>query len=176
MCGLCRDFYRPIGWHNNDALVDMETATGQYEEALLWCQREYSLRLGVSELLDEFRWVLFHNNAPYHSKRNLRLMCDTMHGKLSREQHEQLYERHAAQATTISAQNATTYTCPLYASLISVAAVVGAELVGGGCSASRMAQAVRLACTASTCTSCPSTLSVCWSSLQAGQPSQWRRH
>ena len=87
MCGLCRDFYRPIGWHNNDALIDMETATGQYEEALLWCQREYSLRLGESELLDEFRWVLFHNNAPYHSKRNLRLMCDAMHGKLSREQH-----------------------------------------------------------------------------------------
>ena len=77
----------------------------------------------------EFRWVLFHNNAPYHSKRNLRLMCDTIHGKLSREQHEQLYEWHVAQGTAISAQNATTYTCPLYASLISLLVGAGGELV-----------------------------------------------
>lgn len=32
------DFYRPIGWHTNDAIVDIDIATAQYEEAMLWCQ------------------------------------------------------------------------------------------------------------------------------------------
>lgn len=124
------DFYRPIGWHNNDALMDMVTATAQYEEVLLWCQQQYSAKLGINDLLQEFHHVLFHNNAPYHAKRNLRLMCDSMYGKLSREQHEELYLRHVAQGVGISAQNATTYTCPLYASLISLVATVRVELIG----------------------------------------------
>ena len=32
---VCRDFYRPIGWHNNATLINMAIATAQYEEALL---------------------------------------------------------------------------------------------------------------------------------------------
>ena len=141
----CWDFYRPVGWHNNDALVDMDMATAQYEEALLWCQQEYTEVLGTCDLLHTFGHVLFHCNAPYHSKRNLRLMCDVMYGQLSREQHEDLYVRHVASGVAISAQNATTYTCPLYACLISLAAtkhevLVGSKVLcfsyGSGCAAS----------------------------------------
>ena len=36
------DFYRPVGWPSNDALVDMTVATHQYEEAMLWCQDRLS--------------------------------------------------------------------------------------------------------------------------------------
>ena len=123
----------------------MAIATTQYEEALLWCQEQYSAKSGTADLLQEFSHVLFHNNAPYHSKRNLRLMCESMYGKLTREQHEELYELHVAQGVGISAQNATTYTCPLYASLLSLVATVEEELVskrllcfsyGSGCAAS----------------------------------------
>ena len=127
---VCRDFYRPIGWHNNDALIDLQVATAQYEEALLWCQEQYSATSGTADLLQEFSHVLFHNNAPYHSKRNLRLMCESMYGKLTREQHEELYERYVAQGVGISEQNATTYTCPVYASLLSFIVVLGEELIG----------------------------------------------
>ena len=77
-CPVCRDFYRPIGWHNNDALVDMAIATTQYEEALLWCHEQYSAMSGTADLLHECSHVLFHNNAPYHRKRNLRLTCESM--------------------------------------------------------------------------------------------------
>ena len=31
------DFYRPVGWHTNDAFIDVNMATGQYEEAMMWC-------------------------------------------------------------------------------------------------------------------------------------------
>ena len=31
------DFYRPVGWYTNDAFVDVNIATGQYEEAIMWC-------------------------------------------------------------------------------------------------------------------------------------------
>ena len=142
---VCRDFYRPIGWHNNDALVDMTIATTQYEEALLWCQEQYSAKPGTTDLLQQFSHVLFHNNAPYHSKRNLRLMCESVYGELTRDQHDELYEAHAAQGAGISAQNATTYTCPIYASLLSLVATREAALVskrllcfsyGSGCAAS----------------------------------------
>ena len=102
------DFYRPIGWHSNDVIVDMNVATSQYEEALLWCCNSYAAKLGISDLLQEFDHVLFHNNAPYHSRRNLQLMCDSMYGKLSREHHQELYLKHVAPAVGISAQNATT--------------------------------------------------------------------
>ena len=103
------------------------------------------MTLGTTDLLLEFSHVLFHNNAPYHSKRNLRLVCESMYGKLTRKQHEQLYEQHVAQGVAISAQNATTYTCPLYTSLLSLVATLGEELVakrvlcfsyGSGCAAS----------------------------------------
>ena len=33
------DYYRPIGWHTNDAIMDMTIATNQYEEAMFWCQK-----------------------------------------------------------------------------------------------------------------------------------------
>ena len=32
------DFYRPVGWHTNDAIVALDVATSQYEEAMMWCQ------------------------------------------------------------------------------------------------------------------------------------------
>ena len=145
MLPVCRDFYRPIGWHSNDALVDMDIATTQYEEALLWCQEHYNAKFGTADLFQEFSHVLFHNNGPYHSKRNLRLMCESMYGKVTREQHDELYELHVAPGVGISAQNATTYTCPLYASLLSLVATQEKELVskrllcfsyGSGCAAS----------------------------------------
>ena len=126
----------------------MGVATVQYEEALFWCQRQFTAKTGISDLLQEFQHVLFHNNAPYHSKRNLRLMCEIMYSKLSREQHEELYERHTAQAVGISEQNAATYTCPLYASLISLITVLQERLIGrrllcfsygSGCAASMYA-------------------------------------
>ena len=31
------DFYRPVGWRTNDAIMDINIATGQYEEAMMWC-------------------------------------------------------------------------------------------------------------------------------------------
>ena len=31
------DFYRPVGWPTNDAVMDVNIATGQYEEAMMWC-------------------------------------------------------------------------------------------------------------------------------------------
>ena len=51
------DFYRPIGWHNNDALADMNEATGQYEEALNSCQEQFSDMIGASDLLSVYEFV-----------------------------------------------------------------------------------------------------------------------
>ena len=31
------DFYRPVGWPTNDPVMDVAVATGQYEEAMMWC-------------------------------------------------------------------------------------------------------------------------------------------
>ena len=140
------DFYRPIGWHNNDAIMDLDTATSQYEEALQWCQDQFSEALGTSDLLSEFQFVAFHNNAPYHSKRNLRFMAARMYGDgLSKDDQEQLYRKHVEAGTAISAENATTYTCTLYASILSLVVMVGEALpgnrvlcfsYGSGCAAS----------------------------------------
>ena len=89
--------------------------------------------------------MAYHNNAPYHSKRNLRLMCEKTYGKLAKAQHETAFQKFAEQGTKIGAQNATTYTCPLYASLLSFACASGHDLVdrhvlcmayGSGCAAS----------------------------------------
>ena len=79
-------------------------------------------------------------------------MCENMYGKLSREQHEQLYKQHVAEGLAISAQNATTYTCPVYASLLSIVATLGQKLVGkrllcfsygSGCAASMFSISVQ---------------------------------
>ena len=59
------DFYRPIGWKTNDALVDMDTATEQYEEALRSCQSRFSSQIGTNDLFSIYDYAAFHCNAPY---------------------------------------------------------------------------------------------------------------
>ena len=55
------------------------------------------------------------------AKRIFRLMCDAVAGhNLTRQEHDNLYTRHVQPGTLISAENATTYTCPLYACLLSL--------------------------------------------------------
>ena len=51
------DFYRPIGWHNNDALIDWDEATDQYEEALRSCQAQFSAMVGSADLMSMFDYV-----------------------------------------------------------------------------------------------------------------------
>ena len=72
-------------------------------------------------------------------------MCEVMCGKLSKAQHENLFQKHVEAGIAISAQNATTYTCPVYASLLSFALTIGSGLAnqrilcmayGSGCAAS----------------------------------------
>ena len=72
-------------------------------------------------------------------------MCEEMYGKLTKAQHQGFFERHVGAGVKISAQNATTYTCPLYASLLSFALSLCDDLVdsrilcmayGSGCAAS----------------------------------------
>ena len=139
------DFYRPVGWASNDAIADMTVASGQYEEAMLWCQDRLSRASASPDLFVRFDRVAYHNNAPYHSKRNLRLMREKTYGKLAKAQHEAAFQKFAEHGTKIAAENATTYTCPLYASLLSFACVSGPGLVdrhilcmayGSGCAAS----------------------------------------
>lgn len=62
------DFYRPVGWHTNDAIMDVNIATGQYEEAMMWCQRQYGDSVRERNLLSRYNFLVYHNNAPYHSK------------------------------------------------------------------------------------------------------------
>lgn len=125
--------------------MDIIIATGQYEEAMMWCQSQFSAIKGSTDLLLMSNLVVYHNNAPYHSKRNLRLMCEAMYGKLTKAQHEGLFQDHVEAGIAISAQNATTYTCPLYASLLSLALTSRDSLAsqhilcmsyGSGCAAS----------------------------------------
>ncbi|KAK7248689.1 Zinc-binding dehydrogenase [Aureococcus anophagefferens] len=109
------DFYRPVGWRTNDAIFHVAAATAQYDEALLWCAR--SLRLG-----DAPERFAFHNNAPYHAKRNLRVLRDDVAGRtLPRADHDAAFLERAAAGLGVAAENGTTYTCPLYASLLSFA-------------------------------------------------------
>ena len=110
------DFYRPIGWHNNDALVDMSTATVQFEEALTSCQERFSAEHGTQDLMAaHYDFAAFHCNAPYHAKRSFRIMSDAMHGrKLARNEHDELYKLHVEAGTAISAQNVS----PLHLDLI----------------------------------------------------------
>ena len=72
-------------------------------------------------------------------------MCEEMYGKLTKAQHQCLFEGHVEAGVKISAHNATTYTCPVYASLLSFALSLGDDLVdsrilclayGSGCAAS----------------------------------------
>ena len=126
------DFYRPIGWHNNDAIIDLDIATEQYEEALAACQENFSSQVGTADILSLYNYFAFHCNAPYHAKRSFRLICNTIYGEeLSKKLHNDLYERHVQAGTSISAQNATTHTCPLYACLLSlVLSVQKEDLIG----------------------------------------------
>ena len=124
------DFYRPVGWHNNDALIDIDIATAQYEEAMLSCQQQFCEQSGSTNLLEEFDYLVYHCNAPYHAKRNLRLLCENTYGKLSREEHEGLYLQYVEPGTAISSQNGSTYTCPLYSCLLSLVVTKHEALVG----------------------------------------------
>ena len=74
-------------------------------------------------------------------------MCEATAGQnLTRQEHDDLYTRHVQPGTLISAENATTYTCPLYACLLSlVLALDATDLAnkrilafsyGSGCAAS----------------------------------------
>jgi hydroxymethylglutaryl-CoA synthase len=147
------DFYRPIGWHNNDALIDIDVATAQYEDALTWCQDQFTQAIGTRDLMSVFDFAAFHCNAPYHAKRNLRVMSEAMLGRsLTKKELNELYERHVKAGTGISAQNATTYTCPLYACILSFLVELDAGLVGkrilcfsygSGCAASTYGLRVR---------------------------------
>ena len=100
------DFYRPIGWHNNEPIYNVDMATAQYDEALIWCQNEFTRKIGNQDLLSVYSFVAFHCNAPYHAKRSLRLLCNAIHGReLSRDEHDALYKRYVEAGTSISAQN-----------------------------------------------------------------------
>ena len=124
------DFYRPIGWADNAPQYKGGEADAQYDEALLWCHKEYRRSQGLDGILDQFQHVLFHCNAPYHSKRNLRLITEAERGKTSREDHNDLYTKLVEPGTQISALNGTTYTCPLYACILSLLATKGQAAVG----------------------------------------------
>ena len=74
-------------------------------------------------------------------------MCDKVAGhNLTRQEHDDLYTRHVQPGTLISAENATTYTCPLYACLLSLVLALDFEELtnkrilafsyGSGCAAS----------------------------------------
>jgi len=69
-------------------------------------------------------------------------MCEKMYGTIPKTKHEALFKEHCDPGTLISAQNATTYTCPLYASLLSLALADMADFrvlcmsYGSGCAAS----------------------------------------
>jgi len=72
-------------------------------------------------------------------------MCEVMYGKLTKAQHENVFQKHVEAGIHISTQNATTYTCPVYASLLSFALTIGSGLAnlrvlcmayGSGCAAS----------------------------------------
>ena len=74
-------------------------------------------------------------------------MCEAITGhKLTREEHDDLYTCHVQPGTLISAENATTYTCPLYACLLSLALALDIDnfankrilafSYGSGCAAS----------------------------------------
>jgi len=111
---------------------------------MLWCLQNFLLATH-SDLLSAYAHVVYHNNAPYHSKRNLRLMCESMYGPRSKPWHTLVYESHVKAGLAISAQNSTTYTCPLYASLYSLALSLEGNLLnarimcfsyGSGCAAS----------------------------------------
>ena len=81
------------------------------------------------------------------AKRSFRLMNEAIAGqKLTRQEHEELYTRHIQPGTLISAENATTYTCPLYACLLSLVLALDSQRLankrilafsyGSGCAAS----------------------------------------
>ena len=99
--------------------------------------------------------MLLHLHSNLHSyiichldaKRSFRLMNEAIAGqKLSRQEHEDLYARHVQPGTLISAENATTYTCPLYACLLSLVLALDLQKLankrilafsyGSGCAAS----------------------------------------
>ena len=72
-------------------------------------------------------------------------MCEKTYGKLAKAQHEAAFQKFTEQGTRIGAENATTYTCPLYASLLSFVCTSGHDLAdcyvlcmayGSGCAAS----------------------------------------
>ena len=50
----------------------------------MWCQSQFGETIELQDLLSSFNLVAYHNSAPYHSKRNLRLMCEEMYGKLTK--------------------------------------------------------------------------------------------
>ena len=58
-------------------------------------------------------------------------MCEKTYGKLTKAQHEAAFQKFTEKGTRIGAENATTYTCPLYASLLSFACSSGRDLVNG---------------------------------------------
>ena len=83
--------------------MDVVVATAQYEEAMLWCQGRFDQR--GRDLLLVYDQIAYHCNAPYHAKRNLRLMCEVMYERpLTKEDHEGLYRGHVWLGTAISAQ------------------------------------------------------------------------
>ena len=131
-------------WPNNDALMDVTVATAQYESALLWCTNALMQRHS-GDIFSDFDHITFHCNAPYHARRNLRLLVEAMNGKQSTDRHESLYQQYVAPGTKISGLNGTTYTASLYACLISLLvtrsdALIGQRLLcfsyGSGCASS----------------------------------------
>ncbi len=147
------DFYRPIGWHNNDTVIDLDQDTDQYEEALRFCTEQYVAKCGGVNLLSVYDFVAFHCNAPYHAKRSLRLMSNMMFGRdLSRHEHDELFERHVEAGTAISAQKRNN----IYMSFVHMLAfacaqkkedMIGKRVLcfsyGSGCAASLFAFRVR---------------------------------
>ena len=109
------DFYRPIGWHNNDVIVDLDVATAQLEEALLWCQDQFSIKTQTRNLLSTYSFAALHCNAPYHAKRSFRIMSNFMFDReLSREEHDTLYKSFVEASTSISAQNVSSFCLIFY--------------------------------------------------------------
>ena len=45
--------------------MDIDAATGQYEEALASCQSGFSSQIGTNDLLSLYDYAAFHCNAPY---------------------------------------------------------------------------------------------------------------
>lgn len=125
------DFYKPVGWQDPFPVMrDGKHSIEVYMSCLDGCHKALSQKTGVTSLLQQHDYFVFHCSTTYLVKRAFDRLLQNDAPTLSLPEKQSLYEAMVRPSTILTTQLGSTYTASVYVSLYSLLWQKYEEVVG----------------------------------------------